>query len=232
MTERIRVTLRAELRSGMHILGPGRTLALVDRPVELDARGYPVIPASSLRGRLRAHLERLLRGLDLPACTPPNPERMCPHAWGAGAGPAGDYCLACRIFGSPWRPAAVASGDLQLIDPEPNADLYRSERTSVGISRRLGTAQEELLFVLEATTARLGGRPLSFEGTMNGRLTAEEAGWLLAAVPLVTHLGGSKARGLGELSLRVREVAWWRDGAWQPAEAAGLIEEALDHGAA
>lgn len=223
MTDRIRIQLQAELRSPLHILGPGRVVALVDRPVELDAQGYPFIPASSIRGRLRVHLERLLRQVGQPVCTPPVANRMCPHASNAG------YCLACRVFGSPWRPAGVVNTDLRLVSPPPVPDLLRSERTAVAISRRLGTAQEQRLFTLETVEAGTSDARLVFAGEMVGRLTDEEAGWLLAAVPLVTHLGGSKARGLGDVELQVTEVAWWRNGSWQKADANRLIEEVLDN---
>ncbi len=219
-----RIVLEARLRSPLHILGPGRTVALMDRPVELDARGCPVIPASSIRGRLRVHLERLLRQMGLPVCTPPAPEQMCPHAGYK------DYCLACRVFGSPWYPAGLMTSDLRLVSPSPSfPDLLRAERTSVSISRRLGTAQAERLFTLETTGTGSGDMALVFEGEMIGRLTTEEAGWLLAAVPMVTHLGGAKARGLGELTLRAKEAAWRREGVWQPTNIARLIEEVLDH---
>jgi|YNPNPStandDraft_1061719.scaffolds.fasta_scaffold22715_2 CRISPR/Cas system CSM-associated protein Csm3 (group 7 of RAMP superfamily) len=223
MSDRLRIVLEAELRSPLHILGPGRHVALVDRPVELDAQGYPIIPASSMRGRIRAHLERLLRQMGQPVCAPPSPEQMCPHAGHDG------YCMACRVFGSPWRPAAMVSSDLRLVAPRPDADLLRSERTSVGISRRLGTAQAERLFTIETVDTSFGAAKLVFEGEMVGQATPEEAGWLLAAVPLVTHLGGSKARGLGGISLRAKEVCWWREGEWQSADVNRLIEEVLDH---
>lgn len=226
MTDLMRIQLQAELSSPFHTLGPGRVVALVDRPIELDAQGYPFIPASSIRGRLRVHLERLLRQVGYPVCTPPVPDRMCPHAG------YNDYCLVCRIFGSVWRPAAVVSTDLRLVAPRPAPTLLRSERTAVGISRRLGTAQAERLFTLESADARADGVPLRFEGNMIGRLEADEAGWLLAAVSLVTHLGGSKARGLGEVSMSVKEVACQRNGAWHSVDPTHLIEEVLDHASA
>lgn len=226
MTERIRILLQVELRSPLHILGPGRTVALVDRPVELNLQGYPIIPASSMRGRLRVHMERLLRQMGQFVCAPPSPEQMCPHAGYDG------YCMACRIFGSAWHPASVVNSDLLLVSPRPDPDLLRSERTSVGISRRLGTAQAERLFALEAVDAKLDNVTLVFEGEIIGRLTAEEAGWLLAAVPLVSHLGGSKGRGLGEITLRAQEAAWWRDGSWQSADVSRLIEEVWEHATA
>ncbi|HBY93091.1 MAG TPA: hypothetical protein DEP84_03855 [Chloroflexi bacterium] len=225
----IRITLQAKLAAGLHILGPGRTVALVDRAIEVDAQGFPLIPASSIRGRVRAHLERLLRAWGQPVCTPPAPERMCPHAWNQDEGPPAGYCQACRIFGSPWYPAAIINTDLRLVDSQRTAgpDFLRTERMSLGISRRLGTAQGERLFSTEATVRDLDARPLCFEGLISGRLTPIEAGWLLAALQLVTHAGGNKARGLGELCVSATEVTWWQDGQWVATDGRPMIEEVL-----
>lgn len=230
----IRIKLQARLQSALHIAGPGRAVALVDRPIELDSAGYPLIPASSIRGRLRAHLERLLKAWDQPVCTPPQPAQMCPHVWGNHpARPKQGYCLACRLFGSVWYEAALLSDDLRLIaEQRGDPDLLRMERMSLSVGRRLGTAQSERLFATETTTPYLADEPLCFEGTMIGMVTAEEAGWLLAAVPTITHAGGSKARGLGALDLTVAEVAWWQDGQWMTVSTpADLIKEALPYAA-
>lgn len=229
----IRIKLQAKLQSALHIAGPGRAVALVDRPIELDTAGYPLIPASSIRGRLRAHLERLLKAWQLPVCTPPLTVQMCPHLWNRSSNPPpeGGYCLACRLFGSTWYEAALVSDDLRLIETQRgDPGILRIERRSLGIGRRLGTAQSEHLFATETTTSHLGREPLCFEGSMTGLVTPQEAGWVLAAVPTITHAGGSKARGLGALQLTVTEVAWWQTGGWAIVpEPAHLIEEALSH---
>jgi CRISPR/Cas system CSM-associated protein Csm3 (group 7 of RAMP superfamily) len=234
MATPIQIEITAELRSGLHILGPGRVGVLLDRPIELDLEGYPIIPASSLRGRLRVHLERLLAAWGLPVCAPPAPARMCPHAWHDQSAPPDGYCLACRIFGSAWYPSPLLSADLRLNPKQRGGgpELLRDERMSVAISRRLGTAQSERLFSTETTVARFGHEPLQFQGTLNGRLSEIEAGWLLAAVGTVTHLGGNKARGLGALQLSATAVRWRRDKAWADADVAQLIEGALNHAAA
>lgn len=233
MAQPIRITLQAKLASALHIAGPGRAVALVDRPIELDTAGYPLIPASSIRGRLRTHLERLLKAWGQPVCIPPLADQMCPHVWGPDDQPEQGYCLACRLFGSPWYEAALLSDDLRLVERQRgDPELLRMERMSLSIGRRLGTAQSERLFATETTTPSLVREPLCFEGALTGLVTTYEAGWLLAAAPTVLHAGGSKARGLGALQLAVTEVAWWQDGAWAPvAEAGALIEEALNHAA-
>lgn len=229
MADALRVELELELESALHTLGPGRVAVLTDKPIELDGLGYPVIPASTIRGRLRAHLERLLRGLDEPICHPPRPERMCPHAWGRQPAPAEGYCVACRIFGSPWREAGIAAGDLHLVAEQraAPAETLRQERAGVGISRRLGSAQSERLFFIETSTATGTGGRLRFRGMLEGRLSELEAGWLLAAMPLLSHIGGGKSRGLGQCTLRASALAWWRDGQWNPADPDELLKEVL-----
>jgi len=231
-TQPIRITLQAQLLSALHIAGPGRAMALVDRPIDLDAAGFPYIPASSIRGRLRAHLERLLKAWGQPVCTPPVPAQMCPHVGVRGEeGPEQNYCLACRLFGNAWHEAALMNNDLGLVERQRyNADIVRTERMSLSIGRRLGTAQGERLFATETTVSQLGREPLCFEGTMVGLTTPAEVGWLLATVPTIRHAGGSKARGLGALQLTVTEVAWWQGNSWQPvADPNKLIEEALPY---
>lgn len=230
MADSLRITLRVELETALHILGPGRPVVLVDKPLELDSQGYPLIPASTIRGRLRVHLERLLRGLDLPVCFPPRPERLCPHVWGQQPAPEDGYCIACRVFGSPWREAGLAASDLRLVADQRSQfapALLRQERAGVSLSRRLGAAQNERLFMIESTVPRANAEALRFEGTLEGRLSSAEAGWLLATLPLVAHIGGGKSRGLGGVRLRATAVAWWRNGSWTAADPDALLTEVL-----
>lgn len=180
---RVQITLEAQLYSPLHIAGPGRKIALVDRPIELDSRNFPLIPASSARGRIRVHLERLLKTMNQPVCAPPTPERMCPHCWAETAhAPASFICMACRLFGNPWHYARVVNDDLLFMPEEGEElepDLLRMERTSLSVSRILGTAQAERLYTTESTTTQSNGRALRFEGLMGGALSDIELGWFL-----------------------------------------------------
>lgn len=246
MSDYIRIQVTATLTAAMHILGPGRTMALTERPIELDTEGYPLIPASSIRGRIRAQLERLLVATGAVVCKPPVADQMCPHYSRhsnvdsqSQSGnqihfanqPETAYCMACRIFGSSWRAGALVTDNLLLVEQHrlDYAELLRTERTSVSISRRLGVAQSARLFSTETTVHELQrGEPLTFSGVFRGRLSRVEAGWLLAALQSVTHVGGNKARGLGSLQLHVAEVAWRQHGQWvTETDPTILIEEAL-----
>ena len=55
-------------------------------------------------------------------------------------------------------------------------------------------------------------------------------GWLLAATGLVTHLGGSKARGLGRVQLQVRTLSCWdaESRAWAEVDPQALVKEVME----
>lgn len=231
MDELVRLRVEVRLHSMLHVAGPGQPRPLVDRTVAVDEQGVPYLPASSVRGRVRAHLERLLRACGLPVCTPPRPARMCPHAGLEGT--VDGYCLACRLFGSPWRDAAVTVGDFRLVRGSCGAESETWERmmvvrTGVGIMRKLGTVREERLFFTEAVPHAAGGDELRFAGEMEVRADRAAIGWLVAAMRLVTHLGGQKGRGLGRVELAVCEVQRWDAGrGWLPLDAARFCEEVV-----
>jgi CRISPR/Cas system CSM-associated protein Csm3 (group 7 of RAMP superfamily) len=138
------------------------------------------------------------------------------------------YCLACRIFGSAWRESAVSFGNFYLINNDGSAEESFAERTSVSLNRRLNTAEAGRLLVMQTTAP---GAALTFTGLVEGRLKREELAWLLAAFRLVTHLGGSKARGLGRIALKVTELQRWDTSTqppqWIMVEARSIMEEVL-----
>lgn len=173
----------------------------VDQGVERGPDGWPLVPASSWRGRVRAQLESVLRGLDVPVCHPPNPARTCPH----------DpevlprlhrhdrrFCPVCELFGSPWRPSRIAFTDLTHAARE-GGEPPVSERINVAINRFLGTVEEERLFSYE--TAGFGSDEATrvLTGRVWGLMEKPQAGLLLLGLRLPTHLGGKKARGLGSI---------------------------------
>jgi CRISPR/Cas system CSM-associated protein Csm3 (group 7 of RAMP superfamily) len=101
-------------------------------------------------------------------------------------------------------------------------------RTGVGIGRKLGTVREERLFFTEAVPHAAGGDELRFAGEMEVRADRAAIGWLVAAMRLVTHLGGQKGRGLGRVELAVCEVQRWDAGrGWLSLDAARFCEEVV-----
>jgi len=221
-----RMALTAVARGPMHTRGPGRVLPLVDTAIEVDARGNPIIPGSSVRGRVRAHFERLVRALGQPVCRPPRPETMCPHV---DLGREDGFCLACQVFGSAWLPGSVAFDDLTM-PPELAVPNLLPVRTGVSVNRKLASAEAKRLLVVEVADPTAVSGDLQFEGEVTGDLSRLHIGWLLAAIRMVTCLGGGKARGFGEVSLAVHDLAEWdaSAGRWHPVEIQPLIKEALD----
>ncbi len=227
--EQFQLQIKLMLQSDLHIAGPGRTLPLVDRSVEVNEQRQPIIPASSFRGRLRAELERILNGLGEKTCIAPQPDRMCPHTARSADTDEPYYCRACRIFGSAWRFSAITLTDLlseKAFDQKEPLPL----RTGVSINRRLGTAEEQQLFVTETVPSQAKAQALSFSGKIDGWLTREDIGWLLVGVKSLTHIGSGKARGLGrikslDMTLQVYEPTAQE---WQAVDWEKVRKEALE----
>jgi CRISPR/Cas system CSM-associated protein Csm3 (group 7 of RAMP superfamily) len=192
----LKVTLETPVNVGSGALAD----ALADKPTLRDARGLPIIPGSTLKGKVRHVCEQIAHRLwDDQVCHAPYPDQMCRGA------PSDGVCRVCRIFGSPWYRSPLRFDDLHLEPDRPlPAEVRWQEspnlqegllRTGVGLSRRSGTAQEEILYSVEGYSP-----PAAFvyAGRITGRLANEdELGLLLAGLREVRALGGSKGRGMG-----------------------------------
>lgn len=244
--ERFRLTVRIELQTSLHIAGPGRTLPLVDKSVEVDEVGIPLIPASTFRGRLRAQTERLARSLGEMVCQSPRPDRMCPHLKREDYGaikpqselPGEDstqpyFCRACRIFGSAWRLSNLGFTDLR-----PRGNQWQTTedqlpaRIGVSISRLSQTAEEQRLFAIETVPhqierAEKDTAKLQFEGRLDGWLDRDDLGLLIAAIRTLTHFGGGKARGTGRVEVAALELDFYEPVAktWQRRSWQDLLKE-------
>lgn len=185
--------------------GPG-----LDKSTVLDQDGRPLLPGSSLKGRLRHRCERIARALDVYCCAAPVAERMCPHYWGGrddapppieGSEHLGPHCPLCLIFGSPWWPSPLSFSDTKVrlsgaMEGEEDDVELTALRTGVSINRRLGTAQDKKLFV---TRTGAPGLPLVYRGTATGRLPADKGleGLLFAGLLDLDRVAGDNSRGLG-----------------------------------
>ena len=198
MLRHLEVHVGYRLATPYAVQGYGPFGSLVDEQVERGADGWPLVPASSWRGRVRAHLESLLRGLGVPVCYPPNPAYTCPHheiTLTRLFPHDRRFCPVCELFGSPWFPSRVRFSDLTH-PHSPSEPAPIAERVNVAISRLLGSAEEQRLFSYETA----GGGPNAgrlLQGVVVADIDEPQAGLLLLALRLPTHLGGKKARGLG-----------------------------------
>ncbi len=171
--------------------------SLADKPLTRDARGLPVIPASTFKGRLRHEVERLvpvMRPNEPAPCGSPVAERMC-----QGDGPV---CPVCRLFGSPWLPGKLTFSDLTLAEPKFLQTIEHPPpgalRYGVGLSRQRRVAEDQLLYTTEVFQP---GTPITLTGTISGDLTAEEQALLEAGLKSLFSIGGGKSRGLGWFDL-------------------------------
>jgi CRISPR-associated RAMP protein (TIGR02581 family) len=209
-------------------VGAGRAVVgtATDAPIVRDAFDRPYLPGASLRGALRAEIERFVRAVRPEcACNPTGPEeerclspraradihqRLADHGTdGTGAALAAALveasCWVCRLFGSPWLASRVQVADLP-IDPAtwPGRVAVRS---GVAIDRDTGTPRPGLQHDYEVVPAgaeflcqvRVETDDPRLLGMLAVGLRELEAGRLT--------LGGGRGRGLGRVRLVVERRA-------------------------
>ncbi|MEE8389974.1 MAG: RAMP superfamily CRISPR-associated protein [Anaerolineae bacterium] len=205
----MRMALTITFETPVNIGGYGAP-TFVDRPFRRDSDGWPFIPASSLKGRLRHECERLARALDHPVCNGPNPREMC-------RGGEQDVCPVCKIWGSPWITGSVYPADLILERPPELGDTAPppAVRYNVSISRRRRVAEDAHLFTTELF---LPGIPLTFSSVWEARLCLQELALVEAGLGAITALGRAKTGGLGWCTIRA-QTELQSNGEWLPITA-------------
>lgn len=191
-------------------IGAGPTTADADRATVRDSDGNPIIPGSSVKGRLRHHCERIARALKVACCEGPQADMMCPNYYFRSsedaptpvAGHEHFFCPICLIFGSPWLASPLHFSDWYCaaddgLDTETWDVLDKTAlRTGIGMNRYTRTVQDQRLFVTRTVAPAL---PAVFKGRAQGFLPADlglEA-LLYAGVLDVCRIGGGNSRGLG-----------------------------------
>jgi CRISPR-associated protein Csm3 len=191
-----------------------------DLPVMKTPEGIPFIPGSSLKGVVRAYVERLLRTMDelkqthngerLWACDPLDDAQRCITAARKQElleqAKEDDTrfteliwqhsCTACRLFGSPWLASRVAFQDAMLANRE-NLLRLTEVRDGVGIDRDLGSAKARIKYDFETVP-----RGTEFGITVVVENAEEwEVGLLLLALEAMRKgelpMGGKTTRGPG-----------------------------------
>jgi len=214
----MRLTLSVNFETPVNIGGYGAP-SFVDRPFRRDGDGWPFIPASSLKGRLRYECERLARALGEDVCDGPAPDQM--HR-------GQEECAICTVFGAPWKSGRIYPANLTLEEPAelrqarerdekaPSAEI----RYNVSLSQRRRVAEEARLFTTEIF---LPGIPLTFGGVWEAELTLKELVLLEAGLGAITALGRGKTGGLGWCHVSV-ESELWEDGERRPITEAERAE--------
>ena len=206
-----------------NIGGHGAPL-FVDRPFRRDAKGWPYVPASTFKGRLRHECERMARISGRWVCDSPNPEHMCPNY----PPRRGEICAACAIFGSPWERGQIWPDDLLLRQPEELARArehdeeapFSTTRFGVSLSRRRRVSEDARLFTTELF---LPGVPLVFSAVWEARLTLQQLVLVEAGCGAINALGRGKTGGLGSCRVAV-ESQVREDNAWRAVREAERTE--------
>ena len=221
----VTIDLTLTFQTPLNIGSGAQRGTLADRAMIKDDRGWPYVPASALKGRLRHAVEQVVAGLGQRVCI--THQNMCPDE-------SGYVCPVCRIFGAPWVPGRLRFARLTLSGPKELVRLLEdrqrqtrqpprtSHRYGVALSRRRGVAEEALLYTTELFEP---GTPLEFSGTLSGDLTVAEAALVIAGLRLMPALGRGKSGGLGWMTAKT--VVKADDAIWDEATLrAALTEEA------
>lgn len=213
------ITARLVATTGVRVGAGGEAAepTASDLPVLKDADGDPYIPGSSLRGVLRSHLERIVRGLEPAAgkgrgaCNPVEEKELCIttdhiQAWKEKASNSADgdlwlaeqvwtqACRLCRVFGNPWLASRVRVADLHL-----NGEAHLETRDGVAIHREKETVRHKYDFETVSS-----GTSFSMS-ILAENLEEVERGLLWAGIRELErghiHVGGFKGRGLGQVRL-------------------------------
>jgi CRISPR-associated Csx10 family RAMP protein len=161
-----------------------------------DQDGLPIIPASTIKGVLRSHLERLVTD----GC-----ERTGTAACGAAS------CPVCNLFGGTGRSGLLRFADARLVDDDLKSFLSPLRRGAAGVEVRGGASisrssrtPAEIPFVKREVTAPfMSGMRLQARLDASRELETNEVSLLQAAVAAVTDIGGERSRGAGQVTLRL-----------------------------
>jgi CRISPR/Cas system CSM-associated protein Csm3 (group 7 of RAMP superfamily) len=186
--------IRLTLETPLHTTG-NRRLWGVDRACAVSSDDKYVIPATSLKGYLRANAEVLFSSWGLPVCLAPSPT-MCLDPQ--------NPCLVCRVFGNPRRMAPLKFSEARPLD-----EVSSLVRSGVSISRYRRTALPQRLFFIETvqspSTTEWGAKAT---GSFESQRAAKEAAALISlATRMQRAIGGGRGRGLGWIrswSIRVK----------------------------
>lgn len=220
-THLIDLSLTITLESSLHI-GTGYGQAgYLDAVMTTDARGYPYVPGSSLKGRLRFYLRQLLPVL----VTGEKLDEALVALFGSKEQSGAlffDNCAVTQDWEELFKEAL--DGTVRPALARSQAAVLSQRQTNVMISRLRGVALERHLFTVESAPAHL-----AFAGRIHGQVDGAGAmakGYplhiclLVAAIRACTHLGGRKSRGLGRCRLEIDRLLL--DG--QPVEPDTLLE--------
>ncbi len=159
-----------------------------DKALARSADGLIIIPATHVKGVLRAAAETALHTWNQSTCHGPSPDTMCTSVQA--------LCPVCRVFGNAHARSALRFGNLIL--PEADKDDLTQVRSGVSISRQRRTSLAQRLYFIE--TAQSSGQ--HWVGSASGLFSTTQeaiqaAALVILAASLNPQMGGGRSRGLG-----------------------------------
>ena len=201
------ITFTAHCESGLHIGGSQDELTIggADSPViKNPATGAPYIPGSSLKGKMRAELEKELGRFDRNGNPADNRNQPCQCGR--------ERCAICLVFGahsndSQLGPSRILVRDGQIV----GADYRLEDKNETAIDRRTGSAMRGSLRSTERVAPgarfemRITLQVFENDGQFEyGKHQGSEALQAIVARGLrlveLTGLGGGSSRGSGAVS--------------------------------
>ncbi len=168
----------------------------LNQVVVRDVEGELVIPASSLKGRMRYYTElfhSILSPQDTTGDGKNTPSEIINHLFGSSGDKKGSVYFDAGRLKEEFR----ASADSSTLSGQKRRFRYREERTGTQILRTLGSVRGKHLRFYEATP-----RGLQFSSEIEGALeNPDQLFYLLGAMRLFNQLGADKSRGNGSVSL-------------------------------
>ncbi len=203
--------MRHNLKIGMTICfeskwhtGSGEGGFLVDRLIRKDARDWPYIPGSTLKGVVRENCEKLSRTLGFP-------EPLNPHEDEDSEAfkPLNELQSPVdRIFGNKYQSGNLFFRDARLKDKPPHRFLR--EQSRICTYRKLGTAKDQHLFSTQYAA------PMKFQTRIDGYhndLVCFCEGdppyaycLLIAAIMKTDRIGGDKTTGSGQIKISLDTI--------------------------
>ncbi|QTA92058.1 RAMP superfamily CRISPR-associated protein [Desulfonema magnum] len=204
MRHNLRLDMTISFESKWHT-GSGESGFLVDRLISRDARGWPYIPGSTLKGVIRENCEKLSRTLGFPHPLDPHENDEFSEAFAplnTLASPVD------RIFGNKYESGNLFFRDARFKDEPPYRFLR--EQSRICCYRKLRTAKDKHLFSTQYAA------PIKFETRIDGYhndlvcLGENDPPYayclLIAAIMMTGRIGGDKSTGSGRIEISFNRI--------------------------
>ncbi|MBM3237486.1 hypothetical protein FJZ31_14445 [Candidatus Poribacteria bacterium] len=204
-SRKIKITVIVD--TGICIGDSGTSGTPTDKMILRDGAERLVIPASTIKGRLRHECEIIARAKKYVICESPKAENMCPQLNSLSelerkqieTDDTGN-CIVCQIFGSPKSPARVMFNDLICED-----EFATEMRGGISINRRRRAVEDAKLFRLE-TSKHGAGIKFSGEIELPDRIHDEHRQLIISGLKRINTLGNRTSAGVGWLRIEYEEV--------------------------